>query len=475
MKKIKIISLLAVLIVVISSQSCQKGILEGVNDNPNSPTTVTPRVILPGAEGSLAYSQGGDVERFCGIMTQYISGAFRQFFGYQQYVFTEEDFNNLWYNMYAGTMENYKAIMDIEAANPGLYTIYDGIARIQMAYALGMCTDLWGDVPYGDAFQGNENITPGYESQQQIYSDIQALLDQAIDELTNDPGDDFDVPDANDIVYGGDVASWIGLAHALKARNYIHLVNKDPNAAQSALDEVNAGGPIADAGFKFEPGASSDSPWFQYIDQRDDIIYSAQGALEGYGVELPDPGAVAVVIARNDPRYPIYIDTPGDQGHWAPGYMGAFFQAEDATVWFMREFERLFISSEAKLRTGDQAGAESDLQAAINASFTFYGLDPADSASMAYVSTYGVLTGDFNSDLQTIITEKWLANWLSPESYTDMRRTGYPVLTPNSGSAIPTRFIYPTNEHLYNPQPSLPDGGDNINSSLFAPQLWWMP
>ncbi len=79
MKKIKILSIGAILILMISSQSCKKGLLEGVNDNPNSPSDVTPRVVLPGAEGSLAYTQGGDVERFASVFVQYVTGASRQF------------------------------------------------------------------------------------------------------------------------------------------------------------------------------------------------------------------------------------------------------------------------------------------------------------------------------------------------------------------------------------------------------------
>lgn len=466
MRNIKIIITTAIVIFMVTTQSCKKGLLEGVNDNPNSPSEVTPAVLLPGTEGSLAFSQGGDAERYTAIMSQYITGAFRQFFGYNQYVFTEEDFSNLWYNLYAGTMENYKVIMDIDAANPGLYTLYGGIARIQMAYTLGLTTDLWGDIPYTEAFQGNLNLQPHYESQQAIYDTIQSLLTQGINELTNAPGTDIEIPGSNDFIYLGDIAAWIALGHALKARFHIHLTEVNGvSAAQQALDEINAGGPIADAGYPFS--ATGQSPWFQYIDQRDDIIYSNQGALEGYGEDIPDPTLIGIMIARNDPRYPVYIDINGDQGHWAGGYLGAFFQADNASVWFMTRFEQLFIEAEAKLRTGDQAGAQTALQDAINESFTFYGLNPLDSAEVAYVSTHGVLTGDFNGDLNVIITEKWIANFLHPESWVDIRRTGYPVLTPNSGAAIPVRFIYPTNERLYNPNLIDP------NSSLFTPKLWW--
>ena len=89
-----------------------------MNDNPNSPSDVTPRVVLPGAEGSLAYTQGGDVERFASVFVQYVTGASRQFLAYNQYSFTEEDFNNVWNNVYASTMENLSLIHISEPTRP---------------------------------------------------------------------------------------------------------------------------------------------------------------------------------------------------------------------------------------------------------------------------------------------------------------------------------------------------------------------
>jgi hypothetical protein len=460
MRNIKIISIMAIVIFMITSQSCKKGLLEGVNDDPNSPLTVTPRVLLPGAEGSLAYSQGGDVERFTSIMVQNITGFSRQFGGYQNYSFTEEDFNNLWYNLYAATMENFKTIVNIDTANPGFYTIYGGIAKIQLAYTLGMTTDLWGDIPYNDAFLGNANLTPAYQPQQEIYDTIQSLLTQGIDELTNDPGTDLDVPTDNDFIYSGDVPSWIAFAHALKARFYLHLTKVDGNngatAAQQALDEINAGGVISTAAYPFS--ATGQSPWYQYITQRDDITYSAEE--DGVGNTLTN-----TMSSRGDPRYPVYIDVNGD--FFGVGYLNAFFGNDASSVYLMTTSEQYFIEAEAKLRLDDQAGAQSALINAINEDFTMLGLNPGDSAETAYVATYATLTGDFNADLQTIITEKWIANYLHPESWVDYRRTGYPALTPNSGSEIPRRFIYPTDERLYNPN------SINQNSDMFQPRLWW--
>ena len=109
----KFIIILLITTMIVVSESCKKGFLEGVNDNPNSPSAVIPRVLLPGAQGNLAYAQGGDMSRYTSIMTQYITGATRQFFAYNQYTFSEEDFNNVWNNLYAATMSNFNSIIEI--------------------------------------------------------------------------------------------------------------------------------------------------------------------------------------------------------------------------------------------------------------------------------------------------------------------------------------------------------------------------
>jgi hypothetical protein len=57
--------------------------------------------------------------------------------------------------------------------------------------------------------------------------------------------------------------------------------------------------------------------------------------------------------------------------------------------------------------------------------------------------------------LQQIITQKWAHQYLNGfESWTDWRRTGFPVLTPAPGAAqgggIPRRMGYPSNTSALN-------------------------
>ena len=53
-----------------------------------------------------------------------------------------------------------------------------------IATTLGMATDLFGDMPFSEAFRGDENIlTPGLITQEEIYDTLFTILDDAIADL----------------------------------------------------------------------------------------------------------------------------------------------------------------------------------------------------------------------------------------------------------------------------------------------------
>lgn len=455
MKTNKLFILGVVVMFMITSISCKKFI--DVNQNEDLPSTVPPKVLLPSAEGSLAYSMGGDASRYISVFMQYVTGASRQFYSYNKYSLTEEDFNNLWNNMFADNLKDMNSINVYAIDHPGQYTAYDAVAKILTAYSLSQASDWWGNVPYSEAFLGFDNLTPKFDSQADVYTKMQALLDDAIDSIdyeVNTAGDDLGYPGdvGEDFLYGGDLALWTSFANGLKARLHLHLSKVDANSYQDALDDLAAGGLTGnsdDAQFTFSETANS--PWSQYIENRDDIAYDGS-CLQG-------------MQALNDPRYATYIDTAGD--YWGVGYLNANFSAYSAAVPFFTYAEQKFIEAECKLMTGDDAGADADFKLAIQASMDRMGVPSGE--AVTYIGANGTLAGTQQEKLAQIIYEKYVALFLQTESWSDYRRTGYPALTPNPDgviSSIPRRFIYPTNENVYNP--NCPQG-----STLLSPKCYW--
>jgi Starch-binding associating with outer membrane len=457
MKKIKSKIFIAILLLPLMFSSCAKSYLEDVNTDNNEPAEVNPEALLPAAQGSLFYSVGGDCSRYTSIFTQQVTGVARQFFSYNRYIMTEEEFNNYWNNMYAGNMHDCNRIMNYASQyTDGRYNQYDAAARVLMAYALMNMTDMFGDVPYTEAFQDINNLKPAYDTQTDVYITIQGLLDEAIVKIDGyDPDVDPDYfPGSNDFMFGGDMTKWKALANGLKARAYIHLTKLPSNsiaASTNAIAAINAGGLSDNSGdMQFIFGSAYQSPWFQYIDQRDDIGYFGS--------------CLDLMQAKNDPRYGIYVDVNGD--YYYEGALGPFFMAEEAPVTLFSYEEQKFIEAEANFRLGNDVDAEAALVEAISSHMSKLGVSSDDAA------TYLANNVDWatNSDkLGLIMNEKYTALFLNPEAWTDWRRTGYPALTVNDGvlPQIPRRFIYPTNERQYNPNDA------NQGSTLLQPTLWW--
>ncbi|MFM9051177.1 MAG: SusD/RagB family nutrient-binding outer membrane lipoprotein, partial [Bacteroidota bacterium] len=198
----------------------------------------------------------------------------------------------------------------------------------------------------------------------------------------------------------------------------------------------------------------------QYIDQRADISYSTLDYYYGIGCFHTD-----FLQSSNDPRFAKMIDVNGD--YYAPGFPSAFYMADGAAVPFMTYHEQKFIEAEANLLLGNDAAAQAALDAAVDASMNKLEVDPADATT--YKAANVVWSGTSQDKLALIMTQKYVANYLQPESYNDWRRTGLPDLQPNAGATtgIPRRYIYPTSERQNNPNAL------NSGSSLFSPRLWW--
>lgn len=126
----------------------------------------------------------------------------------------------------------------------------------------------------------------------------------------------------------------------------------------------------------------------------------------------------------------------------------------------MQFAEMQFILAEAaqqSLITGD---AKAYYESGVAASFEYWSTDQ-DMA--VYLAQAGVA---YDGNLETIITQKWLASFLvGMEAWYDFRRTGFPsVIVPGpdnvNGDVVPVRFIYPDVEQSLN--------GDNYQQAVAA-------
>jgi hypothetical protein len=429
------------LALLILAASCE---LEETNINPNSPTEVPERVLLPFNQERLARLMGSTPQVMAGIFMQYYEGFDNhpsqvEIYQVNEALYVDWD----WNDYYDGPMINLKKMLDVAEQEGSYY--YQGIGRIMMALCLGNITSMWGDVPWTEALQGSEVRSPKYDTQESIYEAIQQLLDSAITDLQKEyeglkPGGD-------DIIFGGDADKWIKTAYALKARYYMHLTKRTAdlsyNPAQEALEAISNGFESNDDNMVYEFGynASEYSPFYSF--SRLNYI-------------RPDNYLTTLMLLLSDPRRDAYFQ----KKFGVSTLENAYYTSPGSPVNMMTYYEMKFLEAEARLRLNENDPlADSSLREAVRANIDLLTKGSLDSVSMNnYLAAQATLTGDFESKLERVIVQKYIAMYATIESWTDYRRTGYPGIEPNEGGAhnqnpggdIPRRLTYPQTERLYN-------------------------
>ncbi|MCX6184623.1 MAG: SusD/RagB family nutrient-binding outer membrane lipoprotein [Flavobacterium sp.] len=252
-----IILKLFVFAVFISLSSCETIDL----DQTENPSTLSQDFIDPTYTFNFVQLQLPDFVNSANSFTQRVTRQMAMTSGNSyDNAFEPVNFNDNW-----GT--GYKILNAIKIMEPKAYSdkkFYElGAAKVIRCYVLLTLVDMYGDIPYFNALEGSDNITPNFDSSKVVYNKILEELDVAIS-ILNDPLDTSE--NTIDLYYGGK-ASWITLANTLKLKMFITARNASndinvPNIATSISTIVNSGdfidSPSKDFVFKY--GNSRNSP-----------------------------------------------------------------------------------------------------------------------------------------------------------------------------------------------------------------------
>jgi len=451
---------LSIILGALTLNSCQDE-LDTFNDNPNAPTTASAATLLTGAEVGTINNSTGNLTRTFTIFTQHTNGNQLQSAEAGSYIITELDNEGDWGNIYQAGINANTIIKNYEATSP----YYGGIARILVALNMGYATDVWGDIPFSEAFGGvTGNVTPKYDTQKVVIETIQSYLDTAILDLAKPESANVSLPGTDDIFYGGDTDKWTKLAYAIKARYALRLTIKDGStvAAQKALTYLQKSFTVkSDNLVATFDGGNNQSSWYAFNNQRAGYI--------GMGKFFVD-----LLKTNSDPRLRFYAkevkpvgsgiytgaapESPDGSG--VTSQFGAYFAGTASTpLNIVTLTEVKFIEAEAQFRLGNIPAAQAALQAAISSSLV--DVTGTDNTAFAVASSATVT-------LQNIITQKYIALFTTFEPYNDFRRTGFPALTPNAISQskkIPVRLLTPKSERTLNPNAT-------VVSSVNTP-VWW--
>jgi hypothetical protein len=439
-------------VIVAALSSCDAVIPASINVSPNDPTNISsPALLLTPVQVNLGYAIGGDGSRYAGIFSQYYVGLDRQFQTINDnYQLSEADVSTYWSNMYASGVN--ELLLLAEAARTRNGANYVGASQMLRALVFANLTDVFGDIPLAEAGQGAANLRPKYNTQQEVYTQIQSLLDSA---LINFASTSPLTMGADDQIYRGNLARWRRAASAMKARYALRLTKVNGmTAATQALQFLRVNPMTAnDDDMQLVFLTSAPSPMNQFQNQRAGNIDTAR-TFSALMRRLNDP--------RNT-RYGLLTNNPN-----------SFHVQVTAPVIFLSFAEAKFIEAEALARTGQSpADAYRD---AVRASFTKVGLTAAQADTYLAQDAVSIASTNAQETLARIATQKYIALFPSGEAYNEWRRTGQPALTPNVGqTAIPRRFPYPQEERFYNNpnrQAAVTRQGVRDAGDLLTP-VWW--
>ena len=507
-------------IIIVAETGCSKDKFD-INANPDDVTdvSVTPSVILPGALQATATNIAAEywfLEWWMGHGAR--SGSYQSLNEEETYKFTNDFHVGVWNGLYANA-NNYQILIN-KAVELGAGT-YEAIGRIMKSHNFQMLTDIYGNIPYSEAFKGTAAATPKYDKSVDIYNGIFADLDAAIallhDAAATDPAKNPDIA-TSDIVYGGDTDLWIKFANTLRLRMLVHVHNGTtaPGAVAPGVNVSEQMAKIDPLGFLAEgesahlnPGftGTKPQPYYRFYNTSEagqgsqrDHLRASEYAIKYYQADQ-DPRISRFYTAPGASHKGIKFGTPsggsvptGDQLSNIRG-IGYSPNAANSRAWILTAAESLFLQAEARERGFLTTGptAEELLNSAIHESFDWLGLTPTDVDDyLAFNSGYPDV--DYNAaplgaglpagGLYTILSQKWFAlNMIAPyELWTDWRRTdvvygiggGYdpgPTISvdPNAGDVIPIRLFYPQNEYNYN---AVNVGGEGT-INVYTGKLFW--
>jgi hypothetical protein len=452
-----------------------------VNNDPNHPLTVAEKLALPDVELTTTTQVVGG---FNGTTTAYWMQQLslnQPFPDIETYLIKSADVDNTWsFYLYPNIFENLDQMM--ATARTAGHNEYLAIGKILFAYNLAIATDAWGDIPYSEALKPLEIPKPKYDKQEDIYKGIQALLDSGI-YFTTQPASAIK-PGADDLIYGGKMASWSKFAYMLKARYYLRLTKAPGYTAAAQADLALAAlqhaftGNADNARIAYAGGSQQENPWYE-------------NTLPGAGGVTLAKYFVDFLVGNDDPRLPIIADTANDgtykgrpsgidQG-LTPDYTafsvpntfyGGFLPLDEdndagssAPLWLATYSEQKFIEAEATFYKSGAAVAQPIYEDAIKANMQLLGVAAGDITT--YIGNRPALTA--GNAIEQIINEKYVADFLSLETWNDWRRTGFPTL-PLAQNAytnyIPRRWPYAFTPLTTNPQPEQ----DGVTT---ATRVWW--
>ena len=381
-----------------------------------------------------------------------------------------------WNETYSDVLFDLKQARELVTADE---TLLAGEKSNQLAmitivevYAWQQLVDTFGNIPYSQALQGVDDITPVYDDAATIYGDLLTRITAAYDGLdTSSQG--FE----NDFVFGNDISKWKKIAASLRFKLAMRLADSNPALAKTEAEAAYNAGLIAsnsdNFALNYEASTANANPLYA------DLVLSGRQDF------VPADTFVNYLNALDDPRRSVYFDDNilpyvggvyGDFNTYTNfTHIGDVFYNPDLKGVIMDFSEISFLLAEAKERgysVGSMSAADYYTQA-ITASMNYWGVSSSD------ISTYLARTDVAYATAGSTWREKigkqfWIAMYNRGfEGWSVWRKYDAPTLNLPAATStpVPVRYTYPLREVRLNSanaaQAASAIGGDTQQTKLF--------
>lgn len=416
-----------------------------------------------------------------------------------RYAFRTSMSDYLW-NAWYVQLTNFKQVDSLAQTAKTPNTSYQAIGKIGKVWLFANLTDIYGDIPYFHALEGDQgNVIPAFDKQKDIYLDLFKQLEEANNLLTTGSP----IVLSSDPLYKGDIAKWRKFCNSLYLRLLLRISGK-ADVQQQCIDKI-----------KEIVANPSQYPIFQSNADCARLLWSGgTSTTDPYtspfvnGVRAQDFRGPAIcsffldnLVAWSDPRY--VSSTPygsgsigrlgisqasgggwfGVKSGYTPGTgdtKGCYFQSYDNTstggIWslqqntltgiIMQYSEVQFILAEAAAKGWIDGDTKKYFYQGIASALNYWVpgfpeniTSPNFTTHLVNLDAAGQHWDDnlsFDQKMEKIHLQKYYALFMTDlQQWFEYRRTGHPILPKGpglqNGGVMPARLVYPVYVQAANP------------------------
>ncbi len=456
---------------------------EELNTNPNAPVNVQPSLLLR----QVIYNYGEEMsyEGFVagGLLSQHMTALDFNLFD-RHALKSPQLGGNPWPVFYRNLRDN-EFIINQSRANPA-FAVYEGPALIFKAYMAAGLTDIFGDVPYSQAFRGLEGVVLApYDLQEDIYLQPGGILDNLDKGIAAINNYNSAIPLEGDVLFNGDLSAWVRFANSLKIKALMRI-----SARQSVSTQLQA---LYDS--QNYIAINAQNAVFNFTDNEPNNFRLARLRVGDFNNFVLSATMQNVLENLNDTRINVLFRPRANNAN-GDDYRGLLNGIDASTTSvsladyslagtifrentvaldanYMTAWETNFLLAEAAQRGLINAPAQTLYETAVTQAFEYWNTPlPA-----TYLQTTAAFNANGNNPIEQIITQKWIANVINGyEGWIEYRRSGFPALRNVTASLnnglIPVRMPYPADEAALNATNYNIAAGATNNNSLDVP-VWW--